>query len=115
MEIEWSGDLETGIGVIDEQHRELFRHINALLTACHEGKGRDAVGDVLNFLEDYIVLHFTAEENIQLHYSYPVYPLHKAMHEASEWTSKGSRDSLRKKGALRQWSSTQTKLPWSGC
>ena len=82
MEIEWSDDLDTGISVIDEQHKELFRRINALLAACQESKARDAVGDVLKFLEDYIVIHFIAEENIQLHYSYPGYPLHKAMHES---------------------------------
>ncbi len=82
MEIEWSDDLNTGIRAIDEQHKELFRRINALLAACQEGKALDVVGDVLKFLEDYIVIHFTAEENIQLHYSYPGYPLHKAMHES---------------------------------
>lgn len=82
MDIEWSDDLDTGIRAIDEQHKELFRRINALLAACREGKARDAAGDVLKFLEDYIVIHFTAEENIQLHYSYPGYPLHKAMHES---------------------------------
>lgn len=82
MVIEWTRDLETGISVIDEQHRELFKRTNALLSACIEGKGRDVVGDVLKFLEDYIVFHFTAEENIQLHYAYPGYPLHKAMHES---------------------------------
>ena len=36
---------------------------------------------MLDFLGDYVVTHFSAEENIQLHYSYPNYKLHKAMHE----------------------------------
>jgi len=82
VEIKWSDDLDTGIKAIDEQHKELFRRINSLLAACQEDKARDAVDDVLKFLEDYIVIHFIAEENIQLHYSYPGYPLHKAMHES---------------------------------
>jgi hemerythrin len=35
---------------------------------------------MLNFLEDYIVIHFTAEENIQKKYNYPDYEAHKSLH-----------------------------------
>ena len=99
MEIEWTDDLETGIGVIDEQHQELFRRINALLSACKEDMAMAAVGEVLKFLEDYIVIHFTAEENIQLHYSYPGYPLHKAMHESFIMDIEGLKKQFDKEGS----------------
>src|SRR5512143_1625433 len=81
MAVEWTEELETGIPVIDAQHQEIFRRINSLLEACKEGKGKEAVGDVVSFLEDYVVEHFAAEENIQLHYQYPDYRGHKQMHE----------------------------------
>lgn len=81
MPVEWTKDLAVGIEVIDDHHKEIFRRVAGLLDACRAGKGKQAVGEVLDFLEDYIVTHFAAEENLQLHYSYPGYKLHKAMHE----------------------------------
>jgi len=80
MAVEWTQDLATGIETIDNQHKEIFKRVNSLLDSCKQGKGKQAVGDVLNFLEDYVVEHFAAEENIQVHYSYPEYSAHKAMH-----------------------------------
>ena len=80
MAVEWTEDLAIGVKVIDDQHKEIFRRVNGLLEACKAGKGRQAVGGMLDFLEDYVVEHFAAEENIQVHYDYPEYPAHKAMH-----------------------------------
>jgi hemerythrin len=82
MAVEWTEDLAVGVGVIDDQHKELFRRVDGLLEACKAGKGRQSVGEMLEFLGDYVVTHFSAEENIQLHYAYPNYKLHKAMHES---------------------------------
>ncbi len=82
MSVEWTNELATGIGVIDEQHKEIFRRIDGLLGACREGKGRDAVSGVLSFLENYVIEHFAAEEKIQRDYIYPEYKNHKAMHDA---------------------------------
>ena len=79
--IDFTDDLNTGIAVIDDQHRELFRRINLLLADIEGGRGPEAVSGTLGFLEEYIVEHFTAEENLQIHYSYPGYALHKAMHD----------------------------------
>ena len=96
--IEFTDDLLTGVGAIDDQHRELFRRINLLLSDIEAGKGMEAASETLRFLEDYVVEHFTAEENLQLHFAYPGYAMHKAMH-----------DSFRKDvGMLRD------RLDWSG-
>lgn len=81
MAIEWNDDLATGVDEIDNQHKELFKRINSLLDACTQGKGKGEVGKVLNFLEDYIVAHFNAEEAIQKKHSYPEYEPHKALHD----------------------------------
>ena len=81
MPIEWTQDLAVGVKIIDEQHKEIFRRVDALLEACKAGKGKDAVGGMLTFLEDYIVEHFAAEEAIQMQYAYPSYNTHKQEHE----------------------------------
>lgn len=82
MPLEWNNDLSIGVNEIDNQHKELFKRINSLLEACTQGKGKDEVGKVINFLEDYIVEHFNAEEAIQRKCaSYPDYQSHKALHD----------------------------------
>lgn len=62
MAIEWTQDLSTGSDEIDNQHKELFRRINSLLDACNQGKGREEIGKTVQFLEDYVITHFSAEE-----------------------------------------------------
>lgn len=65
MNLNWDNNLATGIVNIDNQHKELFDRINKLLIAMKEGKGKDEVIGTLNFLEDYVIKHFTEEEEIQ--------------------------------------------------
>lgn len=82
MPIEWTKELATDIDEIDNQHKELLKRINTLLDACTQGKGKDEIGKVLKFLDDYIVEHFNAEEAIQRKCaSYPDYQPHKALHD----------------------------------
>lgn len=80
MAIEWKTNLETGLKVIDDQHRELFRRFNKLLEACNSGKGRDEVMKVLLFLDDYIRSHFSEEEALQRKFNYPGHPAHLVLH-----------------------------------
>ena len=99
MAVAWTEELAIGVEQIDEQHKEIFRRVNALLEACKSGKGKEAVGETVKFLENYVVEHFAAEENIQLHYSYPDYKLHKAMHEAFIADVQGLKKMLDEQGA----------------
>ncbi|MEW6107830.1 MAG: bacteriohemerythrin [Nitrospirota bacterium] len=81
MTIEWTDDLATGVDDIDNQHRELFNKINNLLQACRQGKGKDEVKKVIQFLDDYVITHFSAEEKYMDKYDYPGYPGHRAQHQ----------------------------------
>lgn len=81
MAILWTEELATGVREIDEQHKEMFRQINRLLDACHQGRGHEAVGTVLNFLDSYSRKHFQLEEQYMLDYHYPDYKQHKAQHQ----------------------------------
>lgn len=80
MALEWTQDLSTDSDEIDNQHKELFRRINSLLDACNQGKGREEVGKTLQFLEDYVITHFSAEEEYMQRYNYHGYSTHKAQH-----------------------------------
>lgn len=79
--IEWTNDLAVGFSEIDRQHQELFSKIDTLLNACNQGKGRASVGEIIQFLTDYVVFHFGTEETLMKQYQYPDYSTHKAMHD----------------------------------
>lgn len=81
MAIQWDDSLTTGVADIDDQHRELFRRFNALISACKQGQGREEVMRILQFLDDYIRSHFHEEEAMQLKSNYPDYSEHRAQHE----------------------------------
>ncbi len=69
--VQWSEDLSSGFKEIDDQHKELINRVNKLLDACNSGKGRQEIGDTLNFLSDYVVEHFNSEEKYMKQYNYP--------------------------------------------
>lgn len=76
----WTNDLNTGIEVIDNQHRRIVDYINQLGTAIKR-RNRDAVGTVLNELVDYTVSHFAFEESLLEEVGYQYAKPHKAVHE----------------------------------
>lgn len=81
MTVVWTKELATGMELIDEQHRELFKRFDDLLEACAKRQGREKLGDLLTFLEEYVRLHFQAEEELMDRYGYPGIEEHRAMHE----------------------------------
>lgn len=81
MALSWDPTLVTGFPAIDEQHEQLFAHIDALLQAIRSGRSRDEVGRTLAFLADYVQTHFAAEEELMRATAYPGYPEHRAEHE----------------------------------
>ena len=80
MALEWTDDLATGSDEIDSQHKELFKRINALLEACRRGKGKVEVNKIVDFLDKYVVEHFSEEEKYMKKYDYPGYAKHKTQH-----------------------------------
>jgi hemerythrin len=81
MAIEWNENLVTGNNDIDNQHKELFRRFDNLLSACNQRKGKEEVYNVLIFLDEYVRTHFAMEEALQKRHNYPHYPVHKEQHE----------------------------------
>jgi hemerythrin len=80
MAIEWTSELDTGIDVIDAQHKSIVNYINQLEDAIKQGN-RDTVGEVLTDLVDYTLSHFAFEESLQEEAGYANSAPHKVVHE----------------------------------
>ncbi len=80
MFIEWTKDLNTGIDVIDEQHRRIVDYINQLDRAIIHNNNH-LVGFVLAELFDYCYSHLAFEESLMLQAGYPHLKPHKATHD----------------------------------
>ena len=80
MSITWTPDLDTGIDVIDIQHRRIVDYLNHLEAALASGD-RAGVGRVLDELADYTESHFAFEESLQEEAGYKLAAPHKATHE----------------------------------
>jgi hemerythrin len=73
--------MEVGVVEIDEQHKELVDRINALMSMEHDVDSGEETQKTLNMLEEYIIKHFSDEEELQRKNKYPEYESHKKMHQ----------------------------------
>lgn len=78
---EWNDELLTGIAKLDKQHRTLFKKVNHLLDACAEGRGREEVAGMLDYLSGYSREHFTLEERLMRVNRYPAAGAHRIEHQ----------------------------------
>lgn len=79
---EWREALAIGVEEIDNQHKELIRRFDDLLSACGDGgKGTTELKGLLLFLDEYIVQHFADEEKLQESKGYPGFKEHKQLHD----------------------------------
>jgi hemerythrin len=76
----WTDELNTGIDIIDNQHRRIVDMINALHDTA-KGKERDAIGNVIEELVDYTLSHFAFEESLMEEAGYQYVKPHKKVHE----------------------------------
>ena len=67
----WSQDLETGVPIIDAQHRQLVNKIEELLTAIHSAGSYDELLGLATFLHRYTFKHFQTEEEYMNRFKYP--------------------------------------------
>jgi len=80
MPIIWSPDLNTGIDVIDHQHRRIVDFINDLEAAQVLGDQKQ-IRQVIFDCVDYTLSHFAFEESLQEEAGYPYCKPHKKVHE----------------------------------
>lgn len=77
----WDKGLEIGNDDIDNQHKEIFKRVNKLLSAMADGSGKDTIGKLIAFLTEYVAIHFNAEEALMRKHSYTDYLLHQMQHK----------------------------------
>ena len=80
MPITWTKDLDTGIEVIDHQHRQIVDFINQL-EAAKTAKDMEKVKTVVDACVDYTLSHFAFEESLQEEAGYLYCKPHKKVHE----------------------------------
>jgi len=81
MALTWTPSLAVGFGRIDDQHKELFSRYNSLIAACREGKGKEAIISMLDFMTEYVTTHFAEEERYMMRYRYPDQVTHRKQHQ----------------------------------
>ncbi|MDL2314207.1 bacteriohemerythrin [Desulfovibrio sp. OttesenSCG-928-C14] len=79
--VEWTPDLNTGITLIDSQHKMLCAYINSLHRASKRENSENVILDVVNCLKGYTEKHFSTEEQYFKHSSYPKTEQHMQVHK----------------------------------
>lgn len=79
--IEWTGEMEIGIRVVDGQHRRIVDYINDLDAISGTGD-RTTVARILDDVIDYTFSHFAFEEALMEEAGYEFLPVHQDTHQA---------------------------------
>jgi len=62
--ITWSSSYSVLVEKMDQEHQRLIDVINNLYAAMREGRGKEAIGTIMNELIDYTKTHFAHEERL---------------------------------------------------
>ena len=79
--ITWGPRLETGITIIDSQHKRLVEIINELNDAFQAGRSDEIMGAIFDELVAYTETHFTVEEKLMANHGYAEIENHKREHK----------------------------------
>ena len=79
--MEWTPDLNTGIALIDDQHKMLCAYINTLYRSVQDGTVEEMGLEIIINLKSYTVSHFNTEEHYFSRSMYPETDKHREMHK----------------------------------
>lgn len=79
--IVWTGELNVGVGRIDEQHKKLVDTFNKMLAASDAQVGSEIVSETLANLTQYALEHFRDEECLMEEVAYPGIEEHRKEHQ----------------------------------
>ena len=80
--LSWSPQYSIGNDLIDAEHAELFRLINAFHDLWQEKRDQQSIAVLLNRLIAYAEMHFQHEEAIMRDAEFPKLADHQKIHEA---------------------------------
>lgn len=67
---EWSSEFISGIDVIDFQHKILVERINEMINSINKNESQENLMFLFVFLEDYMIYHFSTEEQFFNSFNY---------------------------------------------
>ncbi|MGP3779671.1 bacteriohemerythrin [Halanaerobium saccharolyticum] len=81
----WREEYKIGVELVDEQHQELFKRLGDFIQTVRSdqenSEKKKEVERTLNFMGEYVVTHFDAEEALQKRFNYPDFEEHHQIHE----------------------------------
>jgi len=81
----WKDEYKIGVELVDQQHKELFKRLGNFIQNVRSDKEdsekKEEVEKTLNFMGEYVAVHFDAEEELQKKYNYPDFENHHQIHE----------------------------------
>jgi hemerythrin len=78
--IHWDDKYYLGFDMIDSQHREIFRLFEDVSNKLEDHNYESMINKIIEFLDEYIIYHFSQEEEFQEFIGYPNYEEHKRFH-----------------------------------
>ncbi|MEE4255248.1 MAG: bacteriohemerythrin [Desulfuromusa sp.] len=78
---QWKDEYNTGVTLMDQQHRRLVDLINQLFQCMKDGGDRMIIAGVVDELVSYTVTHFRAEEDVMRKNNYPDLVAHQQIHK----------------------------------
>lgn len=80
LTIGWTEEFETGIDIIDEQHKRIFEYLNEINEAIAQESAPE-IERVIKAVIDYTISHNTFEESLMEKAGYPLLQAHHRVHE----------------------------------
>ncbi len=82
----WKEQYRLGMEKVDQQHRELFDRLSSFIQTVRDDDMEweekiPEVKETLEFMKEYVVVHFDSEEEFQQEIGYPGFEEHKEIHE----------------------------------
>jgi hemerythrin-like metal-binding protein len=79
--INWDEHNDTGVPIIDDQHKGIVSTINSLYHFMRGGHGEDILQPTLEILRLYTIVHFRTEERLMIASGYPDIDGHVKIHD----------------------------------
>lgn len=80
--IEWRDDFNIGVDIIDKAHKELFSIVRKIINLSEDdSKSRIACAEGIKFFKNYVLEHFSQEEEYMRSVKYKHYLAHKRRHD----------------------------------
>ena len=100
--LKWTDEFKIGFEEIDKDHESIITEFGKLYNLMRSGKGHEYYKELLNFLDNYVNIHFKNEESIQEKFSYDEIEKHKKMHMQFENHLKNIMENNRDKEATNE-------------